>query len=333
MHSTKFKELLLKCNLKIARLGRACIRSFFGCDRVNIIQFMVLLMFINPKTDFAFKKIFGSQQSTDILISFLNAILYDGRDEIVELEILDPCQPPRIKGMKDSFLDVKAKLHDRTTVVVEMQVLNVFGFEKRVLYNAAKFYATQLSIGDGHTLLSPVIALTITDFEMFPKSQKVISTFTFREKEELTSYCDDIELVFIELPKFKKSLEALESLSDKWIYFLRNANKLQSVPSSMEQEPALEHAFRVAEQSQLSREELETLEQQSMVLYDSANAIIFAEQQGEERGEIKGKREGKREAAIAIASRLFDILDLETIAQKTGLTLEELRSIERNHTS
>ena len=293
-------------------------------------------MFINPKTDFTFKKIFGSQQSTDILISFLNAILYDGQDIIVELEILDPYQSPRIKGMKDSFLDVKARLHDRTTVIVEMQVLNVFEFEKRVLYNAAKFYATQLDIGDGYTLLSPVIALTIADFEMFPKSEKVVSTFVFREKEEMTIYCDDIELVFVELPKFKKSLEALESLSDKWIYFLRNANKLQSVPSSMGQEPALEHAFRVAEQSQLSRDELETLEQQSIVLHDSANAIIYAEKQaekrGEKRGEERGEEKGKREAAITIACQLFDILDLETIAQKTGLSLEDLRSLKQGET-
>jgi len=268
-------------------------------------------MFINPKTDFAFKKIFGSQQSTDILISFLNAILYDGRDTIVDLQILDPYQSSRLKGMKDWFLDVKATLHDRTTVIVEMQVLNVVGFEKRILYNAAKFYATQLDIGDDYTLLSPVIALTIADFEMFPKSSKVISSFMLRQKEELTSYCNDFELVFIELPKFKKSLEALGSLSDKWIYFLRNANKLQSVPSSMEQEPAIQHAFRVAEQSQLTRDELETLEQQSRVLHDNRNAVLYA----------------KKETAIAIARQLFDVLDLETIAQKTGLTLEELRSL------
>ena len=281
---------------------------------------MVFVMFINPKTDFAFKKIFGSQQSTDILISFLNAMLYDGKDTIVDLEILDPYQSSRIKGMKDSFLDVKAKLYDRTTVIVEMQILNVVGFEKRVLYNAAKFYATQLDIGDGYTLLSPVIALTITDFELFPKSSKVISTFALREKEEMTSYCDDIELVFIELPKFKKSLEALDTLSDKWIYFLRNANKLQSVPSSMGQEPALKHAFRVAEQSQLSREELETLEVQSMALHDSVNAILYAEQQGEQR------------AVIKIAQQLFDVLALETIAQKTGLALEELRSLKQDET-
>jgi len=66
-------------------------------------------MFINPKTDFAFKKIFGSKHSTDILISFLNAILYQGEATIVDLDILDPYQAPRIKGIKDSYLDVKAR--------------------------------------------------------------------------------------------------------------------------------------------------------------------------------------------------------------------------------
>ena len=98
------------------------------------------------------------------------------------------------------------------------------------------------------------------------------------------------------------------------------------MPSSMEQEPALEHAFRVAEQSQLTREELETLEQQSRIIHDSLNAILYAEQQGELKGELRGKRE----ASIAIAIQLFDILDLETIAQKTGLTLEELRSLRQD---
>ena len=208
---------------------------------------------------------------------------------------------------------------------------------QRILYNAAKFYATQLDIGDDYTLLNPVIALTIADFKMFPDSSKVISSFTLRDSEEMRSYCDDFKLVFVELPKFKKSLEALGSLSDKWIYFLRNANKLQSIPSSMEQEPAIQHAFRVAEQSQLTRNELETLEQQSRVLNDNRNAILYAEQQaelrGEERGEERGKREGEREgirsASIAIARQLFDVLDLEMIAQKTGLTLEELRSLQQ----
>ena len=275
-------------------------------------------MFINPKTDFAFKKIFGSTTSKDILISFLNAMLYQGKDIIADLEILDPYQAPKIKGMKDSFLDVKAVLNDRSTVIIEMQVLNVVGFEKRILYNAAKAYSMQLEVGDDYTLLNPVIALTITDFEMFPNSSKVISTFALKEKEEMTSYSDDIELVFVELPKFKKSLEVLNSLSDKWIYFLSNASTLEAVPTSMEQEPAINHAFQVAQQSQLTRDELETLEQRARVLHDYHNSIAYA------------KQKGKEEAALEIARQLLDVLDLETIALKTGLSLDVLRSLTPN---
>ena len=85
-------------------------------------------MFINPKTDFAFKKIFGSKHSHDILISFLNGILCQGKATIVSLIILDPYQAPRVKGMKDSFLDIKATLSSGQTVIIEMQVLNILGF-------------------------------------------------------------------------------------------------------------------------------------------------------------------------------------------------------------
>jgi predicted transposase/invertase (TIGR01784 family) len=283
-------------------------------------------MFINPKTDFAFKKIFGSKKSKDILISFLNAILYSETVAIADLEILDPYQAPRIKGIKDSFLDVKATLKDGQTVIIEMQVLNVLGFEKRVLYNAAKAFSIQLNVGEDYTLLNPIIALTITDFEMFPQSQKVISSYALREKDELTNYSDDIELVFVELPKFQKSLEELASLSDKWIYFLRYANQLQAIPPTMEQEPAISHAFEVAQQSKLTRKELEVLEKREMFLHDNRNAIRYAEQKGLEKGRQEGRQEGRKDAAIEIARQLFDVLDLETIAQKTGLTLTELRA-------
>jgi predicted transposase/invertase (TIGR01784 family) len=110
-------------------------------------------VFINPKTDFAFKKIFGSKKSKDILISFLDAILYNAGGTILDLEILDPYQAPRIKGIKDSYLDVKATITGNKTVIIEMQVLNVLGFEKRVLYNAAKAFSIQLGVGEDYALL------------------------------------------------------------------------------------------------------------------------------------------------------------------------------------
>ena len=150
------------------------------------------MKFINPKIDFAFKRIFGSEQSHDILISFLNAMLYDGKDIIQDLEILDPYLAPKIRGIKDTYVDVKANIRNQegetTSVIIEMQVLNVEGFEKRILYNASKAYSTQLDIGEDYTILQPVIALTITDFEMFPELEQILSRFILKEKTYLTDY-------------------------------------------------------------------------------------------------------------------------------------------------
>jgi predicted transposase/invertase (TIGR01784 family) len=280
--------------------------------------------FINPKTDFAFKKIFGSKNSKHILISFLNAILYQEQEIILDLEILDPYQAPRIQGIKDSYLDVKALITGNKTVIIEMQVLNVLGFEKRVLYNAAKAFSIQLSIGDDYTLLNPIIALTITDFEMFENSPKVISRYRLKEKDDLTDYSDDIELVFVELPKFEKDLDQLETIADKWLYFLKMANKLSTVPPSLDEVPAIQHAFKVAKQSRLTPEELDILDKREMFLHDSRNAILKAKQQGLAEGRAEGREEGRREQAIAIARSLLDVLDVETISQTTGLTIAEI---------
>ena len=187
------------------------------------------MRFINPKTDYAFKKIFGSAQSKDILISFLNALIYGGNPTIEDLEIIDPNLPPRVQGLKDTYLDVKAKLRNGTLVIIEMQVLNVQSFGKRVVFNAAKTYAFQLQAGEGYRMLKPVIALTLTDFEMFPHRDRSISRFVYRDKNDGFTYPEnEIEMVFIELPKFRKELHQLETITDKWIYFIKSARSLTS---------------------------------------------------------------------------------------------------------
>ena len=122
----------------------------------------------------------------------------------------------RVPYLKDSYLDVKARLAGGTTVIIEMQVLNVASFAKRVVYNAAKTYSTQLICCQGYFKLKPVIALTITDFEMFDNDREVISNFVFKEKKRLFDYvAPEIEMIFIELPKFNKQLDELETLTDK----------------------------------------------------------------------------------------------------------------------
>ena len=108
------------------------------------------MIFINPKTDFAFKKILGSEQSQDFLVSFLNGILYGGGDVVQSVDILNPYQAPRIRGMKDTFLDVKATISSGQTVIIEMQMLNVEGFEQRVLHNAVKAFQRLTQYGTIH---------------------------------------------------------------------------------------------------------------------------------------------------------------------------------------
>ncbi|HBB34817.1 MAG TPA: transposase, partial [Cyanobacteria bacterium UBA9273] len=188
-----------------------------------------------------------------------------------------------------------------------------------VLYNAAKAFSIQLGVGEDYTLLNPVIALTITDFEMFSGGERIISRYRLKEKDDLTDYSDDIELIFVELPKFTKELNNLETLVDKWLYFLKSANQLTSVPPQMGEVPAINHAFTVAQQSNLSRKELEILEKRQMFLHDNRNAILKARQEGEQIGE--------KRKALEIARQLLDVLDVETISHKTGLSVAEIQQL------
>jgi predicted transposase/invertase (TIGR01784 family) len=302
------------------------------------------MTFINPKTDFAFKKIFGSEESKPILISFLNALIYDGNPTITDLEIIDPYLPSKVSYLKDSYLDVKAKLALGQTVIIEMQVLNVASFAKRVIYNAAKTYSTQLARGEGYFKLKPVIALTITDFEMFDNDREVISHFVFKEKERLFDYVDpEIELIFIELPKFNKKLDELETLTDKWVYFMKNAPSLEVVPQTMETVSEIQQAFAIANETNLNPEELKDLENREMFIQDQQGVMLKGieeglaqgreeglaqgREEGREEGLVQGMQEGMREKALEIARQLLNVLDNQTISQTTGLSVEDIQNL------
>ncbi len=280
------------------------------------------MRFISPKTDFAFKKIFASDESHDILISFLNAIIYSGNSIIKSLEIIDPYNPADVVDLKDSYLDVKAVLKDKTTVIIEMQVWNVEAFEKRVVYNLCKTFVNQLKSGQGYSYLNPVIALTITDFQLFSSTEKVITRFHFQEEEEDISYQDKtLKLVFVELPKFTKKLEDLESLADKWIYFLKEAPSLEVIPPKMSEIPQIEKAMNIANQAGLSVEELEKIHKQELFLEDRRGEIALAKEEGKiEWGRMVlvrqlQRRFGEITAAAIVLIEGLDSQDLERLAE------------------
>ena len=288
------------------------------------------MQFLDVKTDYAFKKVFGSEDSKDKLISFLNALVYENKStKIKDLTIVNPYNIPLLDGMKNSFVDVKAVLDDDTKVIIEMQVLNHTGFEKRVLYNLAKNYSVQLNKAEDYHLLNPVIALNIVDFTMFPESSKTITNFKLLEKEEFIDYSDDIELIFIELPKFKKDLDQLENLTDEWIYFIKNAGSLEYIPSNLND--TIQNSFDVLNEANFSKEELETQHKRKEFISVQKLAVLKATNdgltRGMEEGIEKGIEKGIEQRNIEIAKNLLDVLDNETISLKTGLSVESIQKL------
>ena len=273
------------------------------------------MIFIDPKTDFAFKKIFGSEHSHSILISFLNGILYNGESVVESIEILNPYQAPRIRGVKQSYLDVKATLNGHKTVIIEMQVLNVAGLEKRVLYNAAKAYSIQLALGERYTDLNPVIALTITDFKMFNEFDSVMSRFILKEASTLVDYpVADLELVFVELPKFNQTLENLNNLGDKWLYFMKNTGKLNLVPEQMAVIPEIQEAFSVANSATLTPEELHELEQEIFFTHDM---IAFEAAMAAKQKEIEERTKEIEEMTKEVEERTKEAEETMKKAEET----------------
>ena len=276
------------------------------------------MKFLDVKTDYAFKKVFGSKENKDILISFLNAIIDFGDKKIEDLEIIDPYNIPMLKGMKDTYVDVKAKLSDNSKVIIEMQVLPHEGFEKRILYNAAKNYSQQLDSGDKYELLNPIIALTIVDFIMFDDTDKVITYFKLIEKDEFINYSDDIELIFIELPKFKKDIKECKTIQDKWIYFIKNAGSLEFIPKNLDKE--IKKALEIVNEANLTKEELEIQHKRKEFIMIQKSAI--------QKAKNEGLKEGEKKAKIEMAKGMLkDNMSIEMIEKYTSLTKEEIESL------
>ena len=253
------------------------------------------MRFLNIQTDYAFKKVFGSRESKNILKSFLNATL-ELPLPIEDLTIEDPCNVPKLQGMKESAVDVKATLSDKSIVIIEMQILNHDGFESRILYNTAKNYANQLDRSDKYLLLNPVIALTIVNFKMF-EFEKYKSIFKLFEKENFTEYKDDIQLIFIELPKFTKLIDECETIEEKWIAFIKEARDMSIIPASI-QDPSLKEAFEIANTASLSKEELEIQEKREEFLYIQKSSIEKAKREGLEQGLEQGRQKEREELIV-----------------------------------
>ncbi len=284
------------------------------------------MKFVDVKNDIAFRKIFGNENRKETLISFLNAVLdFHGDYRITQVNILNPYQLPRLKGGKVTIIDVKATDQAGRTYLVEMQVGDIDGFEKRVLYYSAKSYSDQIKRADFYRKLRPVIFIGILDFEQ-TKNNKYISRNQVQDIETGEQTIKDIEFTFVELPKFKLELHELKTLTEKWVYFIKNAENLEVMPENIHDE-GLKSAYEEANVQTWTQEELDAYDYAFMREEDERARLDKAIMLGKEEGKVEGKVEGKEEAVLGLFENGVSI---ELIAKALKLNENRVRQILEN---
>ena len=272
------------------------------------------MKFVDVKNYIAFRKIFGNENRKETLISFLNAVLdFHGDQRISQVSILNPYQLPKLKGGKVTIIDVKATDQAGRTYIVEMQIGDIDGFEKRVLFYSSKSYSDQIKRADFYRKLRPVIFVGILDFE-HTQNKNYISRSQVRDIETGEQTIKDMEFTFIELPKFTKELADLKTLIEKWVYFIKNAESLEVVPENINDE-GLKSAYEEANIQTWTQEELDAYEYAFM-------------REEDERGRLdKARKDEKVELVIEMYN---DGLEVERIAKISKLTIEEVKQIVEN---
>jgi predicted transposase/invertase (TIGR01784 family) len=289
-------------------------------------------VFADPKTDVVFKRIFGGEAHKPLLIALLNDLLeLKGTRRIRSVRHFSLEQRITAPKSKLSIVDVKCTTASGRRFVVEMQVLPVEGFEKRVVYNASKAYVMQLRGGDDYPKLCDVVGVTICDFKLWPTKIKgqgfkvpMLSRWRMQEQKSGHKGLKQIQYVFVELPKYGAG-KAPETLIDKWAYFFREAKNLEVIPPALSEGPFRE-ALEIARRSSFTEAEWEEYERAKMAEQDERGAISLARQEGSKEGEIKGEvREAARAVLTVLRVRGIAVPDAareRILAEKDLATLE-----------
>jgi predicted transposase/invertase (TIGR01784 family) len=285
------------------------------------------MKFVDITNDMAFRKIFGNDTKKKTLISFLNAVIdFPKNQQIIDVEITNPYQLGKLSGGKSTIVDVKAKDQKGNLFIVEMQVAEFDFFHKRILYYTSQSYVAQIDKGVLYDKLKPVYFIGILEFEI-GKNTSYFSRHKVLNVETKEQVIQDVEFNFIELPKFDKKINELETSIDQWIYFIKNAENLTLIPESVKDE-GLKEAYTEANQQNWSKAELEDYERASIKERDEQGRIEFAEKKATLKGILKGKLVGKLEGKLEMA-RLMKVggEEIDKIMKYTGLTKEEIEKL------
>lgn len=293
----------------------------------------LMVKYLNPRNDIAFKRIFGTEKNKDILIHFLNDVIVSGSRPIIkQVTLLNPIQHPEIASKKESIVDVLCEDEIGTKYIVEMQVAKVAGFEKRAQYYAAKAYASQPDRGDTYQHLKEVIFLAITEYEMFPNKEDYKSVHVILDQKTYERDLKDFSFTFLELPKFNKDINSLNTFQEKWCYFFKHTHKGEDIITILaNSDEVIKKAYHELEAHNWTNAELLSYEAAEKSAKDAKAREEYVKEEAKEEGRMEGRVEGEKGKAIEIAKRMLsDNEPMEKIIRYTELTEDEINAVKNN---
>ena len=288
--------------------------------------------YINPYTDFGFKKLFGTEMNQDLLISFLNALPCSSKMEIASV------QYPNSEHLGDSYgdrcavFDVYCTSTDGSRFIVEMQKAEQEYFKDRSLYYSTFAIREQAPKGQKWNYrLEDVYTVGVLNFK-FPDGEyppeKFLHEIKLKDVEDNHVFYDKLTFLYLEIPKFNKTEDELETMFDKWMFVLRNLSHLLERPKAF-QDRVFSKLFEQAEIAKYSPEERREYEVSVKNYWDYFSTVTTAEKKGREEGREEGRAEGREEERVNIARNLKSMkqLSIADIVKATGLSAEEIAAL------
>jgi len=276
--------------------------------------------YINPYTDFGFKKLFGEEANKDLLIDFLNAVL-PPENKIADLTFRPLEALPDNTFDRKAIFDIACVGESGQAFTVEMQKAKQLWFKDRALFYSAFPIQRQAQRGDWNFKLNPVFLVAVLDFEYDESEErrKLYRLVSLKDQDG-DPFTDKLNMVFLQMPLFTLTESELKTQQDKWLFFLKNLESFDEIPGIL-REPLFEKAFGTAEYVKYSPTIQEAYQNDLKAYRDNRNVVDTAR--------IEGEAKGRAEGAIEIARRMKQAgSDFEFIAKMTGLPLTEIERLE-----
>ena len=289
--------------------------------------------YVNPYTDFGFKKLFGTELNKDLLISFLNALLKE-KPEITDLTYLNTEHLGEGITDRKAVFDVYCQLADGSRIIVEMQKAEQEFFKDRSIYYSTYPIRDQAPKGPWNYHLEDVYTVGILNFT-FPEgeypSDSFIHEIKLKDVEDNHVFYDKLTFVYLEMPKFSKREDELETMFDKWMFALTNLTQLLERPKAL-QERIFTRLFEQAEVARFTPVERNEYVASKKEYWDNYSIVTTAMKKGLSKGLAqglaKGLAQGRAEGIRATARNLKQMgLSADDIVKATGLTADEIERL------